>query len=315
MKKMYLTSFFVIGLLQSFICLYPLSANAQTKGNTLVYNWFAPEQNQKKYPAVLVLGGSEGGLNYGEQWANVLVKEGFGVMALAYFGVEHLNKQLIDVPLEYFQAALDTLKSKQGVDTNNIIIISISKGTEPALLLASTNKSVKLVIAASPSHVVWQGIDRENFSSVSSSWSKENKPIPFVAFDYSKGYYPIINFYLGALEKPIADEAFIYIEKSSARLVLLSGGQDQIWPSSIMAKSIQNRLKSKKLDANVILYDFPTAGHGFLIPFDSAEEKAKVMNNISNNISFLGGDVTSFKEAMEKSFEYVLEELNKLKNQ
>ena len=280
----------------------------------LVYEWYAPD-NQATFPVVLILGGSEGGLNYGQQWAKVLTNKGFGVMALAYFGAKGLNEQLEEIPYEYFQAALDTLKTFKGVIVDKIAIISASKGTEAAFLLASENKSIRLVIAASPSYVVWQGINRADYSSVKSSWTKNGKPLPFVPYDYTKGYYPIINFYKGALDKPINEETIIPLENSIARIILLSGGQDQVWPSSFMSEAIKNRLKSKNHDSQLLVFNFPNAGHGFLIPFQSEDEKKKVLSTIEPNISYLGGSIDAFGDAMSESYKTVLVELLRLKKE
>lgn len=288
---------------------------AQTAAQArLVYEWYPPA-NEATFPVVLVLGGSEGGLNYGQQWAKSLSKSGIGVMALAYFGVEGLNKQLEEIPYEYFQSALDTLKSFKGVLKDKIAIISVSKGTEAALLLASENKSVRLVIAASPSHVVWQGINRDDFNVVKSSWTKNGKPLPFLPYDYSRGYYPIINFYLGALDKPIDELAIIPLEKSNARIVLLSGGKDQVWPSGFMTESIKKRLKLMNHDKQLLCVNYPDAGHGFLIPFRTDDEKKKILAGIEPNIGFLGGTINAFSEAMTESNKTVTEELLKLKSE
>jgi hypothetical protein len=284
-----------------------------TLNKRLVYEWSAPD-GQANFPVVLVLGGAEGGLTYAQKWAEVLTKKGFGVMALAYFGSEGLKKQLEEIPLEYFQRALDSLKTFQGVMMDKIAIISISKGTEAALLLASDNRSIRLVVAASPSHVVWQGINRADYSSIKSSWIKNGKPLPFVHYDYSKGYYPIINFYLGALDKPIDEQTIIPVENSNARIVLFSGGQDQIWPSSLMSEAIKKRLKLKNHDEQLLSYNYPNAGHGFLIPYQTSDEKKEILKGITEKISFVGGSIEAFDEAMIKSNETVINELLMLKN-
>ncbi len=279
----------------------------------LVYEWNAPG-DQATFPVVLVLGGSEGGLTYAREWAKVLTKKGFGVMALAYFGSEGLNKQLEEIPMEYFQQALDTLKTFKGVMIDKIAIISISKGTEPALLLASENKSIRLVIAASPSHVVWQGINRADYSSIKSSLTKNGNPLPFVHYDYSKGYYPIINFYLGALDKPVDEQTIIPVGNSNARIILFSGDQDQIWPSNLMSEAIKKRLKLKNHDEQLLSFNYPNAGHAFLIPYQTSDEKKEILKGIIEHISFLGGSIEAFDEAMTQSNEIVMIELLKMKN-
>ena len=310
-KSKYVKFIITVIILLSWISFDLFSQN--TVKSKLVYEWYTPD-NQSSYPAVLVLGGAEGGLNYGQQWAKVLTKNGFGVMALAYFGVKGLDEQLEEIPYEYFQSALDTLKTFKGVKSDRISIISVSKGTEIAFLLAIENKSIRLVIAASPSNVIWQSINQANYGSVKSSWTKGGKPLPFVPYDYKNGFYPLVNLYMGVLNNPIDEETIIPLEKSNTKIVLFSGGQDQVWPSKYMSDAISNRLKTKHHDGFLLYYNYPFAGHGFLIPFQSADEKKKIMKSLAPNINFLGGTVEAYDEAMTESYKIVLNELLKLKN-
>ena len=60
--------------------------------------------------AVVVIGGSEGGLH--ERDAVALAEEGFAALALAYFGAPGVPPVLVDVPLEYFTRALDLLEAQ-----------------------------------------------------------------------------------------------------------------------------------------------------------------------------------------------------------
>jgi len=309
-KKLFMSSALMCG----FLCFAFTFSNAQaqeTKTGALVYEWFPP--TSQKFPAVLVLGGSEGGLEFGKQWAKVLTQKGFGVMALAYFGEPGLPAQLEEVPLEYFQSALTKLKTMPGVDSNHISVISVSKGTEAALLLASEDKSIKLVVAASPSHAVWQSVNREGYATPKSSWTKNGLPLPFLLYDYSHGYYPIVNFYLGAMEKPVDEKTIIPIENSVATVILLSGGNDQFWPATAMANKIEQRLTAKEYKYDVKHVDFPDAGHGFLIPFATEAEKKQILSNMNNMIAHFGGTIEAFDEAMTKSVEFVLSQLEKNK--
>ena len=281
----------------------------------LIYEWAAPNLIQK-YPAVIVIGGSEGGLKYGNYWAELLNNKGFGVMSLAYFGLDGLSNELEEIPMEYFENALDTLLSKKGVDTNRIAVISISKGTEPALWLASMHSEISLVVAASPSNLIWQSISKDGYSIPKSSWTKNGKPLPFIEYDYSKGYYPFINLYKCALEKEIDTSAYIPVENAKATIILLSGDKDNIWPSSYMANELVNRLKKKNYSYPVIFKTFTGAGHGFLIPYGTEEKKTSLIkDNIPQKIQYLGGNVNAFGTAMTESLIIVLKELDNLKNQ
>ena len=58
-------------------------------------------------PAVIVLNGSDGGMH--ENAAALLASRGYAALALGYFGLEDLPKELINIPLEYFEKAVHWL--------------------------------------------------------------------------------------------------------------------------------------------------------------------------------------------------------------
>jgi hypothetical protein len=66
-----------------------------------------------RHPAVLVLGGSEGGLP--SRRAAWLASHGFAALALAYFRYDDLPKELAGIPLEYFGKAFEL----DGASTGN----------------------------------------------------------------------------------------------------------------------------------------------------------------------------------------------------
>ena len=96
-------------------------------------------------PTVIVLQGSLGGML--EASAAVLASHGFPALALAYFGVNPLPPELIEVPLEYFSEAIAWLKTQPAVDADRIAVMGVSKGGELAMLLAATYpEDIKAVV-------------------------------------------------------------------------------------------------------------------------------------------------------------------------
>jgi dienelactone hydrolase len=55
----------------------------------------------------------------------------------------------------------------------------------------------------------------------------------------------------------------IDIEKLNGPILLLSGSDDQIWPSAEMAKKLHQRLNEKKFSHHVTNIIIPGAGHSF----------------------------------------------------
>ncbi len=247
--------------------------------NGLVAEVYTPTGPAKRHPAVLVLGGSEGGLEGSTGEARLLAKEGYVTMALAYFAAPGLPEQLTNIPLEYFKTALDTLRARPDVDPKRIGLIGTSKGGEAALLIASKNPEVKVVVAGVPSSVAWQGINQKNYADTSGSWSERGKPTAFLPYDVSGGFDPA-NFMksihdMYALSLTRIDkhpDAVIAVERIAGPVMLVCGQADGLWPSCPMSEAVVARLKSTRFRHEVKLLSYPNAGHaafGPPVPVDS----------------------------------------------
>ena len=235
------------------------------------------------HPAVIVLGGVGGGLREGG--AEVLASKGFAALALAYFGVDALPRELVELPLEYFERAIAWLKSQPEVDANRIAVVGNSKGGELALLLGATYpEDIKAVIGYAPSAVVWQGIpfDREAYYGGSRSpWSLRGEPVPFARFASPRtsemvrmvGFYfgqqPIVGriFYERALEDETAVAAAqIAVEKINGPLLFISGTDDQMWPSTRLSEMAMERLKTHDHPFPYEHLRYEGAGHMITLP-------------------------------------------------
>ena len=67
-------------------------------GQPFVANLALPRA-KAPYAGVLVVGGSGGGIAWQDYWGEILVRQGFAALALAYFGMEGLPKDLDEIPL------------------------------------------------------------------------------------------------------------------------------------------------------------------------------------------------------------------------
>src|SRR5215210_900302 len=131
---------------------------------------------------MIVLGGAAGGIREGG--AEALASEGFSALALAYFGIDPLPHELVEIPLEYFAEAIAWLKVQPTVDADRIAAMGNSKGGELALLLGATYpEDIKAVVGYVPSAVVWQGVSFDPgyyVRGMRSSWTYRGDPVPFV---------------------------------------------------------------------------------------------------------------------------------------
>lgn len=223
-----------------------------------------------RHAAILVLGGSEGGLQSSVPLARRLANQGYATFALAYFGMEGVPGQLDRIPVEYFRAALDWLKAQPGVDPDRVGVLGASKGGEAALLVGALNPDVKVVVAGMPSSVVWQGL---NFITPNASWSQGGKPMVYVPYDQSKPFAGVYDLYVRSLATlPDHPDAVIPVERINGPVLLVAGKADSLWPSEAMTWQVVERLKAKGFSHPVEALVYPDAGHavfGAPLPADS----------------------------------------------
>jgi len=214
--------------------------------------------------AIMFLGGSEGGMPF----VNVApyTAKGYPCLKLAYFGTEHTPDRLEMIPLEYFEKAIATFRSFPEVGNKKIVVKGGSKGGELALLLASRYRQIEGVIARVPASVVFQGIGG---SLKTSSWSYKVQPLPFVPyykpFDYSK----VVNnqwvelYRLSLTQADAVEKAVIHVEQINGPVLLLTGKEDKMWPSSQMGDMIIKRLKDHQFSHRYTHCAYEHAGHSF----------------------------------------------------
>ncbi|MDQ3458897.1 MAG: acyl-CoA thioesterase/BAAT N-terminal domain-containing protein [Deinococcota bacterium] len=246
----------------------PEVTRTEVRDEGLVGTLFTPP-GDGPHPTVIVLGGSEGGLDEG--WAALLASRGYAVLALAYFGVDELPEELIEVPLETFYTALNWLAAQDAVDEGRIVLVGASKGGEAALLVASRRPEVRAVVAYVPSNVVWQGISFTDFTP-RSSWSLAGEGLPFVPYAAMPETLPddpetmvLEPLYRESLERYEGDEAVIPVEDIGGPVLLISGGDDALWPSTLMAERALERLEGH--DRPLEHLEYEEAGHLILNPY------------------------------------------------
>jgi uncharacterized protein len=87
---------------------------------------YSPARTPAATSAVLVLGGSEGGLPV--RLPEALASRGHPTLAVAYFGLAGLPRTLANIPLEYFVTSLRWLARQPGVDPKRIVVVGASRG-------------------------------------------------------------------------------------------------------------------------------------------------------------------------------------------
>ncbi|WP_432891147.1 acyl-CoA thioesterase/BAAT N-terminal domain-containing protein [Kribbella sp. CA-245084] len=137
--------------------------------------YVATKADGAKHPAVLWLGGSEGGTPSALP-AYLLASHGYPVLALAYFHAPGLPDDLRNVPLEYFASAARWLQRQPGVDPTHVILMGGSYGTEAALLAADHFPTlIHGLVLLAPSATATASFPEPD----GSAWTYAGKPVAF----------------------------------------------------------------------------------------------------------------------------------------
>lgn len=134
-------------------------------GDTLPGAILATLPGTARRPAIIVLGGSEGGDWFARSMAPRLASHGYAVLGLPYYaspfapakGLESLPKAFVDIPVDRLEQARDWLAQRDDVDAGRIGVYGVSKGAEFALIAATRFEWINAVAAIVPTDVVWEG--------------------------------------------------------------------------------------------------------------------------------------------------------------
>ena len=229
-----------------------------------------------RLPLVVVLGGSEGG--YDDLRASMLASRGFATMAVAYIGIPDSPAELFEVPVEVVERAVAWAERHPRVDASRIGVMGHSKGAELALAAASRIPRLRAVVASAPNDAVAQGIDRNGRSRPTSSWTWRGQPLPFVrqvpppAFEaqfreHGPPYRLRILHEASRRDSASLRAAQIAVESVNGPILLVSGEDDQMGPSTEQAESIVARLAAHGFRHRVEHLRYSDAGHQILPPY------------------------------------------------
>jgi dienelactone hydrolase len=249
------------------------------------------------HPAVIVLGGSEGGLPV-RSAAPLLASHGYATLALAYFGLPGLPRGLVNIPLEYFGRAIAHVRA--AVTPRNDALHGGSRGGELALLVASLSADIRAVVAVVPSGVVSGAIGPSEFGDnrPRGAWALGGKPVPGMwqnnRYDNSwfapeqspiKGTPRVLNAMrdLDAMER-----ATIPVEWIKGPVLMVSGRDDQLWPSFELAEIARRRLERHDHPWPFERISYPDAGHAMAPPY-APTTATTIVHPVTHQTLALGG--------------------------
>jgi len=244
---------------------------------------YVPERDSPA-PGVLALHGS-GGEPAGRK-ARLLAAEGYAVLALRYFGgPDPVPERFAEVPVSYAERAVDVLRDRDAVADGDVGVLGASRGTELALLTASERDDVGVVVAYAPSAYAWFG-ERDGASEgpPPSAWTVDGDPLPLLPHPGPDGRpertdrglrsRPTFEAFVEhASEDDLAD-ARLPVAGVAADVVLVSGGDDGVWPADEMAETVADAMADAPGTATH--HRFADAGHSMLAPYHPTTERAVV---------------------------------------
>lgn len=272
------------------------------------------------YPAVVVLNGSGGGSP--ERAAALYASRGYVALALPYFKAPGRPDTISDMPLEYFETALNWLATTQQPQDGFIAVSGTSRGGELSLLLgAYFPQLVSAVIGYVPSAVVngtlragradqprddtawtWRG------AALPNAW-RGNAHADWTAFDTP----PVAG--APIRQAPAFDSierdavtfaaARIPVEQIQGPVLLLSGDDDGFWPSTRYADQIVTQLQAGGHRWPAEHVHNRGAGHAIGYPFVPSTQIAKI-HPVAGVLISGGGSAAANAQASRDSWRRIL---------
>ncbi|MEO0341457.1 MAG: acyl-CoA thioester hydrolase/BAAT C-terminal domain-containing protein, partial [Bacteroidota bacterium] len=234
------------------------------------------KSGNEERPLIVFLSGSRAGF-IRKDAIHGLVRSGYDILSLAYFGLKGLPQNLEAVPFEYLDGAIKWAKIR--FPDRKIVLMGVSKGAEYALSYASYLPNVDGLIAYGPSAIVIPnhvGVPEEQ--AYHSSWTYQGQEVPFAnikRFDdpagrilYNKYINPIL------LDEKELNHAEIKMGAVDFPIMLLSGKNDLVWPAYKMSRLLEDQMSALEKSELIKVIGYEDCGHQFLW-FDEQEPSSK----------------------------------------
>ena len=214
---------------------------------------------KEKHPAVIALGGAEGGIRAADQFGAWLSSHGFVVLSLAWYHFGTLPKKMVNVPVNMINKRLNNLAKQPFVDPRKIGIIGGSWGGILSLFAASHMSRIHAVVSWLGGPIVGPGLERgvppAGYKSVEKSpFLYHGKPVGFTS-------YPSLMKFMKTGNWKLIDSGLIPVWKIDGPILFVTGGDDKLEYSALQATWAMHQLRvhHKVQEAHVLFYR--NAGH------------------------------------------------------
>lgn len=206
--------------------------------------WYPANGSREK--VLIVVSGSDGGLEHSGKHACFLADHGVPALALALFKTKHTGKELKLVPLERVASAITWLKAK---GYQKIGMDGTSKGAEYTFAAALAYPELSCVIVKTPSWYYSEGLAGGQPSG-SSCWSFRGEGLPFTPYQARRIHMlkllwkaKEVNLLEVNTGKTIVPDSVIPVEQLKVPILMFSTRVDTIWLSTESCEKICERLE------------------------------------------------------------------------
>jgi pimeloyl-ACP methyl ester carboxylesterase len=297
--------------------LAPGVSRREIRERGLVGTLFTPPTHGP-HPLVMMLAGSGGGIM--ETRAALFAAHGYASFALGYFGAPGLPAHISGTPLEYFEAGLDWAHTALAPAHGLVAVCGVSRGGELALLLGATfPEAIGAVIAYVPSPFTHGVLNagRPGEDRHAPTWTHRGQPLPVLSHPNAAADWSLFDdappprrqtpAFLSALRDAEAvARAFIPLERISSPVLLISGADDALWPSTSFSELAVERLQEARHPYPMQHLRYENAGHSIQFPYVPTTVLARP-HAVSGIPLVYGGSAAGNAHANEHSWPRVLD--------
>jgi len=248
-------------------------------GEQLEGAFFAKPDGDGPFPAIILLGGSEGGDRGARSLAKQFLDQGYAILGMPYYSpawgdqkqqFPGLPRAFANIPVDRAETAKDWLASRADIRAEDIALYGVSKGAEFALIAGTKIDGFAAIAAIVPSDVVWEGWGTAD-GTRPSSFSWRGEALPFVRYEGMQDEFanptgpngrPRLRLPhdKGRNADPVqAVKARIAVEEIDEPVLVAGGDADLVWNSGEMAQAIAERRAAAGLPTVSLV--FTDAGH------------------------------------------------------
>src|SRR5262249_40416242 len=159
-----------------------------------------------------------------------------------------LPRGLVNIPLEYFGKAIAHVRAAIAPRNDFVAVYGTSRGGELALLVASLYADIRAVVAVVPSGVVGGALGRSEPRDrpPRGAWPLAGKPLPDMLENNRYWVADPVRFQSPIKDTPrvldamrdldAVERATIAVERINGPVLMVSGRDDQVWPSFELAE-------------------------------------------------------------------------------